>query len=534
VENPPPEDDVVDVYGGESYYCNPDFGRPETGGYHGYKDYLADRGHIEAKFGDVLASIECWKKPGRLLDVGAGPGFLVSTAVRRGWHATGVDPNPWAVRYGRSELGLDLRQGTLEQAEFEDAYFDAVAMMDVIEHVPDPGGLLGEAARITRPGGVLALITPDSGSPVSRALGARWPEVQRVPEHLVLFSVRGLAALLNKSGYEVLGWHSIGKSSSLATLLADVSPVAPGVGRRFREAIAGTSAGDYVFELDPRTKFCLYALRTTTPEGRPGNGQLARRPYFPRLPKRTRVPVDPEGAMWSDLHALAKSRRLSDWMFEHFADIASGRIVEVGAGIGTFSTRLLERGVQNLLLLEPDRASAEVLETRFAGDPRVRVAREELPGAASLSEAGPAHDSVVCQNVLEHVDDDRGALAEMASALRPGGRLSLLVPAHPRLFGSLDLAYGHYRRYTRRLLAARVREAGLEIVDIYSFNLLGVLGWWVKNRRRSTGLGRLSLMAYDGLLALWRPLETRFRPRWGLSLIVHARKPTATPQSSGS
>jgi hypothetical protein len=111
---------------------------------------------------------------------------------------------------------------------------------------------------------VLAILTPDAGSPVSRLLGSRWPEVKRVPEHLVLFSVKGLKDLLARHGYEFLGWHSIGKRSSLATLLADVSPIAPGLGKRLQGRLArGGRVGSWEFELDPRTKFCLYARKAS-------------------------------------------------------------------------------------------------------------------------------------------------------------------------------------------------------------------------------------------------------------------------------
>jgi hypothetical protein len=105
--------------------------------------------------------------------------------------------------------------------------------------------------------------------------------------------------------------------------------------------------------------------------------------------------------------------------------------------------------------------------------------------------------------------------------------MTLLVPAHPRLFGSLDRAYGHHRRYTparaRRLLA----DAGLVVEEIRPFNLLGTIGWGASSLRGSSGIDARALRIYDLALGLWRPLEDRLRPRWGLSLFAHARKPEA-------
>ena len=226
-----------------------------------------------------------------------------------------------------------------------------------------------------------------------------------------------------------------------------------------------------------------------------------------------------------DLDELAGAPRLADWMFEQFADAAHGRVIEVGAGIGTFSARLLDAGVTELLLIEPDPACAATLDRRFGRNQIVHIAAESVPNSPQLDGAAGSADFVLCQNVLEHIENQEGALAAMAAALRPGGRLTLLVPAHPRLFGSLDLTYGHHRRYTPELLAGLAGRAGLEVRDLYSFNALGIAGWWVKNRRGATRLGARSLAAYETLVRAWRPIERRVRMPWGLSLILHAERP---------
>jgi SAM-dependent methyltransferase len=225
-----------------------------------------------------------------------------------------------------------------------------------------------------------------------------------------------------------------------------------------------------------------------------------------------------------DLDELARAQRLADWMFDQFRPLVADEVAEVGAGIGTFSERLLAAGVERLLLVEPDPELAAELERRFGGDPRVELARESVPGSRSLADAGRRFGLVLCQNVLEHVADDAGAVRELAAALRPGGRLALLVPAHPRLYGSLDRAYGHERRYGRERVERLIGDAGLELLELRSFNLLGVAGWWWKTRRGSTELGRGSLRAYEAVLPLWRPLERLMRPRAGLSLIAVARR----------
>jgi SAM-dependent methyltransferase len=211
-------------------------------------------------------------------------------------------------------------------------------------------------------------------------------------------------------------------------------------------------------------------------------------------------------------------------MFEQFAWAARGTCVEIGPGIGTFSALLLNAGVESLLLLEPENACADILEKRFAEDSRVTVRREQLPEAPSLLDQPCGFDFVLCQNVLEHVREHGRALEVMAAALRPGGRLTIIVPANPALFGPLDCKYGHLRRYTRGALQNVVEGAGLRVTDLYPFNALGILGWWVKNQTGATSLGTGSLAAYETLLPLWRPIERRLRPPWGLSLVAHAER----------
>lgn len=232
-----------------------------------------------------------------------------------------------------------------------------------------------------------------------------------------------------------------------------------------------------------------------------------------------------DDVLW-DLEHLKEARGLTNWMFEQFEQDVRGRVLEVGSGIGTFSELLLTRPVSEVLLMEPHGPCVEVLEAEFGGRENVRVLGDALPEAPSLAGESETVDFILCQNVLEHIEDDAAALGAMARLLKPGGRLLLLVPANPSLYGPLDSAYGHFRRYTKPLVRERILGAGLELDDLYSFNALGIPGWWVQNRRGPKAeLSTSSLKAYELLLRVWKPVERRWRPPWGLSVIARARKP---------
>jgi hypothetical protein len=127
--------------------------------------------------------------------------------------------------------------------------------------------------------------------------------------------------------------------------------------------------------------------------------------------------------------------------------------------------------------------------------------------------------------VLEHIEDDRAALEALRKLLVPGGRIVLIVPALHALYGSIDRAIGHHRRYTRREVTAVLSAAGLEVEHVSYFNLLGVPGWFLNARilQRRTIPG-LQARLNDRLVPLLR-IERRFRPPLGMSLLAVGRAP---------
>jgi hypothetical protein len=126
--------------------------------------------------------------------------------------------------------------------------------------------------------------------------------------------------------------------------------------------------------------------------------------------------------------------------------------------------------------------------------------------------------------VLEHIGDDQAAVSAMAGFLRPGGWLCLLVPNGPKLFGALDDAYGHWRRYTSNDLLALLTTTGLEVQSLRWQNALGMAGWWAKKSRPGARIGSTSLRMYELLVSAFRPLEQRLQAPIGLSLVCLARQ----------
>lgn len=110
----------------------------------------------------------------RLLDIGAGIGLLVAEAQAQGLSAVGVEPSRHLVEVGRTKLGVDLRQGIFPHPELQQETYDLICLVDVIEHVQNPVGLLREIGKYLAPGGRAIVVTPDVGSVAARTLKQRW------------------------------------------------------------------------------------------------------------------------------------------------------------------------------------------------------------------------------------------------------------------------------------------------------------------------------------------------------------------------
>ena len=225
----------------------------------------------------------------------------------------------------------------------------------------------------------------------------------------------------------------------------------------------------------------------------------------------------------TELDALAEAKNYYRWVNRQFAPFIGKRVIEVGAGIGTFAQSLLDHvPVSELVLVEPSDNLFPILQRRFAQESHVQIIHGYFRPSAIMATA----DSIVLVNVLEHIAEDQAFLDDAHAALTPGGTLLLLVPALPQIYGSLDQAFGHYRRYTKTVLANKLQVAGFGIIRLAYVNLLGIAGWFLTGRvLRRTTLRPRYVRWYDQWVIPWlSKLEERWQPPCGQSLIVIARK----------
>jgi len=155
---------------------------------------------------------------GELFDVGAATGIFCDLARRHGWKVDGIEPSAWAVQTARAKYGLRLRLGDFLEADLPAGRYQAVTMVDLIEHTPRPREAVRKAFEILAPGGLLSLVTPDIHSLAARAAGRRWWHLR--PGHLAYFSVRSLKVLLSEAGFRILDWRRYAWTFSLHYLLS--------------------------------------------------------------------------------------------------------------------------------------------------------------------------------------------------------------------------------------------------------------------------------------------------------------------------
>ena len=148
---------------------------------------------------------------------------------------------------------------------------------------------------------------------------------------------------------------------------------------------------------------------------------------------------------YKTLLRLSRAERYNRWMLEQLAPWLGQRVLEIGSGIGSFTRYLVGREL--IVATDINPRYLRILRNTFERHTRVEVEPLDLMAFDPAPFAGRGFDTILCLNVLEHVEDDSDALRRLHAALAPGGRLLLLVPAHQRLYGAIDRAIDHHRRY---------------------------------------------------------------------------------------
>lgn len=194
--------------------------------------------------------------------------------------------------------------------------------------------------------------------------------------------------------------------------------------------------------------------------------------------------------------------------------IEGKNVLDIGCGIGTFTEKIANAGYK-------------VTAIDYAAKPKktknYKFVRADILNLGKVPK-GP-FDSVIALDVLEHVEHDQKAIANIYKLLKPGGTIVLTVPAFPQLYAPLDAKIGHIRRYTQTEIIQKIRKAGFKTKKRFYWNFAGLFGWIIfcKILGKSTTSAKNPFS--NAVLDVSLSIEKRINPPIGLTLFVKATKP---------
>jgi glycosyltransferase involved in cell wall biosynthesis len=218
------------------------------------------------------------------------------------------------------------------------------------------------------------------------------------------------------------------------------------------------------------------------------------------------------------LDAFSDAPNFNRWMADTIRPSLGKKVLEIGAGIGNLS-RILIRSRSVYAATDRDAESLDRLQGCLGHRPNLITSELD---ASCLEQYAPFMgkvDTVVCLNVIEHIKDDLGALSNIYQVLEDRGRAIILVPADQNIYGTLDEALGHWRRYSEPQLVEQMRKAGFAVEPIIPFNRISRPGWWLNGKLlKRRVVSRNQLITFDKFLWVWRRID-RFLP-WGPTSLI--------------
>ena len=230
----------------------------------------------------------------------------------------------------------------------------------------------------------------------------------------------------------------------------------------------------------------------------------------------------------STLETISKADKFNHWMFSIIKPFCSGKILEIGSGIGNISQHFIEADM-DITLSDVREDYCDALNRKFnKTDKPYDVLQVDIADAEfkmNYKQYRETFNTIFASNVIEHIQDDVRALQNCHFLLKKEGNLIILVPAYQQLYNSFDVALGHYRRYTKNLLSNLLVNTGLDIIHAQYFNFAGILGWFFSgNVLKNKSISAWQMGLYDTLVPIFKLTDKIMLERIGLSVVVVGRK----------
>jgi glycosyltransferase involved in cell wall biosynthesis len=222
-----------------------------------------------------------------------------------------------------------------------------------------------------------------------------------------------------------------------------------------------------------------------------------------------------------DLIDMEAAPKYTEWTLGRTKPYVGDLCLEIGSGIGN-NVRIIMQ-YTDVIATEIEPVYLEILRNAYMNTPGVDVV--EWDATATPPPVLPKVDSILCSNVIEHIEDDQLVVNRADQVLKPGGRMIFIVPRGEKLYSSLDEAIGHYRRYDKGRLMGLFESMGYEVEELFTLNKIGVLGWWWRGKiAKQKAIGRFGLKSFNMLVPIFKIIDP-ILPWKGLSLVIVAKKP---------
>jgi glycosyltransferase involved in cell wall biosynthesis len=229
-----------------------------------------------------------------------------------------------------------------------------------------------------------------------------------------------------------------------------------------------------------------------------------------------------EDIVYQTLQRMKKLHRYNRWVFSKFRPFLGRRVLEIGSGIGNITKFLMDR--EFVIATDVELKYLTFLENTFGKYSKFIIENLDISGFDRERYRQYHIDTVICFNVLEHIEKDERALENIYDLLEPRGRLLLLVPSHRWLHGSLDRNLGHHRRYGKKELKKKLETMGFKVILLRHFNRIGILGWFLNGKiLRRKRLPSFQVRIYNLLVPLFK-MEALLPLPFGASLLAVAER----------
>ena len=225
-----------------------------------------------------------------------------------------------------------------------------------------------------------------------------------------------------------------------------------------------------------------------------------------------------------NLRAIAEADKFNEWMYQQVVPHCTGKILEIGSGIGNISYFFDRDGMdidlsdireQYRSYLKKSFEKRAVLDMDIVADGFIDMHGDKLG----------TYDAVFALNVVEHIKDDKLAIENMIKLLKPGGKIIILVPAYQWLYNGFDVALEHFKRYTKSRLLGIFPIKGAKLIKSWYFNFAGIFGWFlVGSVLKKKLIPESNMKLYNVLTPIFKIADKVVLNKMGLSVIAVYQK----------